>query len=153
MKVRYVLLLLALMLVSPKQALARGSLEFGTQDTITEIQPLAGTDYVLCYKYHINYFIAGLYLSDDGYVLREKPKNDKHYMFTTPDKYLPLTANKISELQQSGLLPNPLPKYSIPKSAYVDGYALWGILLATVVLLLLRYLVLGIWDRYTAPDP
>jgi len=134
---------------------ARTTLRFGTDDTIKEIQELPGTNYKLCYLYHIYYFIAGLYLANDGYVLTENPDPTKQRFLTDPaaNKYIPLTKEKTNELQQAGLLPNPLPKYSIPTSAYVEGFSMWGISLLTFVSLSLKSWINRFLNWYSAPDP
>jgi hypothetical protein len=98
-------------------------LPFGTSEKIDEIQDLRGTDYKLCHKYTFHLFIAGIYLTDDGYVLQKK--GDSFH-------YVPLDKKKTEELQQAGALPNPLPNYSIPLSAYVVGYSLWLIMLVVI---------------------
>jgi hypothetical protein len=148
-----ILLLLAFFVI-PYPAFASSTLKFGTDDTINKIQDLPGTNYTLCYHYHINYFIAGVYLANDGYVLTEKPDNKKQTFFTDAStKYLPLTKEKINELQQTGLLPRPLPPYSIPTFEYFDGFSLWWILLFTIVVLFVRSRIRLLWNRYTAPDP
>ena len=151
---RSILLLLAFLVVPPT-VFARTTLRFGTDDTIKEIQELPGTNYKLCYHYHIYYFIAGLYLANDGYVLTENPDPTKQRFLTDPaaNKYIPLTKEKTNELQQAGLLPNPLPKYSIPTSAYVEGFSMWGISLLTFVSLSLKSWINRFLNWYSAPDP
>lgn len=151
---RSILLLLAFLVVPPT-VFARTTLRFGTDDTIKEIQELPGTNYKLCYHYHIYYFIAGLYLANDGYVLTENPDPTKQRFLTDPaaNKYTPLTKEKTNELQQAGLLPNPLPKYSIPTSAYVEGFSMWGISLLTFVSLSLKSWINRFLNWYSAPDP
>ena len=151
---RSILLLLAFLVVPPT-VFARTTLRFGTDDTIKEIQELPGTNYKLCYHYHIYYFIAGLYLANDGYVLTENPDPSKQRFLTDPaaNKYIPLTKEKTNELQQAGLLPNPLPKYSIPTSAYVEGFSMWGISLLTFVSLSLKSWINRFLNWYSAPDP
>jgi len=149
------ILLLSAFLVVPPTVFARTTLRFGTDDTIKEIQELPGTNYKLCYHYHIYYFIAGLYLANDGYVLTENPDPSKQRFLTDPaaNKYIPLTKEKTNELQQAGLLPNPLPKYSIPTSAYVEGFSMWGISLLTFVSLSLKSWINRFLNWYSAPDP
>jgi hypothetical protein len=139
----------------PSTVMAGSTLEFGTDDTIKEIQDLPGTNYELCYHYHIYYFIAGIYLANDGYVLTEKPDPTKQKLLTdsAANRYLPLSKEKTKELQQAGLLPNPLPKYSIPTSAYVEGYLFWPIMLITIVLLSLKSWIRRFLNWYSAPDP
>lgn len=114
---------------------------FGTQDRIKCLQPIeeenpAGTKplitirdlnhpkYSLCYKTSIFFFFAGIYLHDDGYVLAER---DDAF------EYVPLNEAKIAEYQEKGLLPTPLPPYSIPWSQYVIGYSLW-LLIAVLII-------------------
>ena len=151
---RSILLLLAFLVVPPT-VVARASFQFGTDDTITKIQELPGTNYELCYHYHIYYFIAGLYLVNDGYVLTEKPDPTKQKVLTDPveNRYLPLSKEKTTELQKAGLLPNPLPKYSIPTSAYVEGFLLWPILLISIVFASLKSWINRFLNWYSAPDP
>ena len=99
-------LLLLVFLVMPSTVMAGTTLQFGTDDTIKEIQDLPGTNYELCY--HIYYFIAGIYLANDGYVLTEKPDPTKQKFLTdsAANRYLPLSKEKTKELQQAGLLPD-----------------------------------------------
>jgi hypothetical protein len=112
-------------------------LPFGTSEKINEIQDLKGADYKLCYKYTFHLFIAGVYLSDDGYVLQKKGD---------PLHYLQLDNEKTAELQKSGALPNPLPHYSIPVSAYLFGYSLWWI---TLLVITGAILWSWFWRRYS----
>jgi hypothetical protein len=114
---------------------------FGTQDHIKCIQPikedqpagekpavwivrdLNSPKYSLCHKYSTVFFFAGVYLHDDGYVLAE---GDDAY------QYVPLDSAKITEFQEKGILPNPLPGYAIPLSQYLIGYSLWILLVVLI---------------------
>ena len=100
------------------------ALGFGPDENIHRIQKIEGTDHYLCHKTTIYFFGLGVHMSDDGYVLREG------FDF---DQYIPLTDDRISELQAEGLLPDPLPEYSIPLIEYAFGYSLW-ILIALLIL-------------------
>ena len=118
---------------------------FGVQERIKCIQPVKEepssapmTDsiyvpvkqtpkYSLCYKYSMTFFFAGVFLHDDGYVLAER---DDAY------QYVPLPQEKIAELQGKGIIPNPLPAYSIPLSQYIAGYSLWLILIISTAAVL-----------------
>lgn len=84
---------------------------------------------MLCYKYSIQYFILGVAIHDDGYVLA---KGDDSY------EYFPLDETKLRDLQADGTLPNPLPGYSLTWMQYAAGYSLW-LLIAIVVLALLGW--------------
>jgi hypothetical protein len=98
-----------------------GMMIFGIEEDISCIQdvPLRGPDgeeLCLAYKTTIKYIIAGVYLRDDGHVLKIQGS----------DAYYPVpTGSELPALQQAGLLPQPLPSYSIPTMKYVDGYFLW----------------------------
>ena len=111
-------------------------LPFGTSEKIKEIQDLKGTEYKLCHKYTFHLFLAGVYLTDDGYVLQKKGN---------AVLYVPLDKEKTDELQKSGLLPSPLPGYSIPITAYLFGYSLWLIVLVVIIGSLLWS---WFWRRY-----
>lgn len=88
---------------------------------------------MLCYKYSIQYFILGVAIHDDGYVLSS---GDDYY------NYYPLDEAKIRELQTKGVMPDPLPTYSLTWMQYAAGYSLW-VLIALVILGLLGKLGLG----------
>jgi hypothetical protein len=85
-----------------------------------KLDPITGTPYVppdqLCYKYSIKYFILGVSVHDDGYVLSN---GDDYYT------YVQLDQSKIQELQKNGTLPDPLPAYSFTWKQYAAGYSLW----------------------------
>jgi hypothetical protein len=85
------------------------------------------------YKTTTKYFIGGLYVRDDGYVL--SPASD-----TT--RYYPLpTADRLSSFQQQGLLPDPLPPYELGAFAYANGYSLWFVVAITLLLIALPAIV------------
>ena len=95
---------------------------FGTEEHTTRIEDVAlttpdGEALYLGYKTSTIYFILGVYVHDDGYVLgvRSKPR---HIGDMPPPKVL-------AELQQKGLLPNPLPPYHLGIGDYLAGFALW----------------------------
>ncbi|HEX8556980.1 MAG TPA: hypothetical protein VF668_02705 [Pyrinomonadaceae bacterium] len=99
-----------------QQGAPAGVFYFGSQEEVGVIQDVRGTDYKLGHKYTLHFFLAGLYLSDDGYVLQKKGDFNS---------YSPLSEARIKDLQLAGALPSPLPKYSIPFFQYVIGYSLW----------------------------
>lgn len=110
---------------STANAIGVGMVFFGNDEkmhTIQKVEGLGGsTEYYLCYKTTTHFFVAGIYLSDDGYVLQEGGDTSK---------YIPLSQTRTVELQQQGVLPNPLPSYSIPLFEYAVGYSLWLLLVA-----------------------
>ena len=134
-------------------------LPFGTQERIKCVQPINFkkeektpiwttinlndpnklSSYNLCYKYSMRFFIAGLYLHDDGYVLAEQ---DDAY------RYIPLDNAKITELQEKGILPKPLPEYSIPLSQYLAGYSLWLIIAGLVIGFIGRIALGSLWKVF-----
>ena len=100
---------------------------FGKSESVKEIMALEdkgpnGEDVYLAYKTTGFYFFMGAYLSDDGYVLGIRDGSGSYY---------PLDEEKILSLQESGLLPTPLPEYKIPFMDWVWGFSLW-ILLAVL---------------------
>lgn len=72
------------------------------------------------------YFLLGVYVDDKGYVLGIKGTEDLYYPM--PEKPLMLAA------QKTGLLPDPLPDYSIPPLEYIKGYSMWMLLAVFFVL-------------------
>src|SRR5215208_713315 len=116
---------------------------FGKAEKIEKIQDLEGTDYQLSHKYTLHFFLAGIFVSDDGYVLQKK-------MATTA--YYPLSEQKIRELQQNGMLPSPLPKYSIPVWAYLVGYSLWIILAFAIAIPVLQPKVRRLMGKRYCPS-
>lgn len=117
---------------------ARAWTPFGTQETIHKIADveLKGPDGValfLGYKTSINYFLGGMSVSDDGYVLGLQSDKARFLDMPPPDK--------LAEFQAEGLLPNPLPGYSLSLGDYIGGFSLW-LGLAVVVLLYLMILML-----------
>lgn len=102
--------------VSQAQA---GRVMFGTDESIHLIQPTKNWKYSLCYKTSTFFFLAGCYVTDDGYVLQKAGELDG---------YAPLTSEMIQQLQQVGELPTPLPQYSLSFFDYLIGYSNWIIL-------------------------
>ncbi|MBI5543876.1 MAG: hypothetical protein HY901_08325 [Deltaproteobacteria bacterium] len=111
-----------------------GKFAFGASESLTCIQnvPAKGPDgesLCLAFKTTTQHVFAGVYLTDDGYVLKIQGK----------DAYLPLPEEPVlSQLQQEGSLPNPLPPYTIPTWDYVGGYLLWLVIGATIVVGLIK---------------
>lgn len=109
-----------LVLLAPTLAEAQFTTFSGKQEDIKCLQPVEKTNYKLCHKYSKHFFIAGIYLSDDGYVLAGGDN---------ATEYIALDKTKITELQAAGSLPNPLPPYSIALTQYLVGYSLWLIII------------------------
>ena len=99
--------------------LIRGGL-FGRQETLHCLQDVAikdtgGESLCLGYKTSGYFFFAGVYLTDDGYVLKDKNAN----------LYYPLTEADLKEYQAVSELPVQLPRYDIATADYLFGYSLW----------------------------
>ncbi len=95
---------------------------FGTAEHTTRIEDVTlttpdGEALYLGHKTSTVFFILGVYVHDDGYVLgvRSKPG---HIGDMPPPKVL-------AELQQKGLLPDPLPPYHLGLGDYLAGFSLW----------------------------
>ena len=74
------------------------------------------------------WFIAGVYVVDDGYVLQQEGQLDRYWEYDE---------EQVKAWQSGGQLPGPLPAYSIPFWDYVFGYSLWIVIL-----------VIGIWASF-----
>ena len=101
---------------------------FGLGEDVHEIQDVAlkspgGEPLALAYKTTTRYFIGGLYVRDDGYVLRLQSDTARYLQLPNGDELL--------RLQQQGLLPDPLPPYQLGAVDYANGYSLWMIVALT----------------------
>lgn len=104
---------------------ARAWTPFGTVENITRMEDVGlstpeGEPLYLGHKTSTVYFILGVYVSDDGYVLgvRSKPA----YIGDMPPP------DVLARLQQQGQLPKPLPPYHLSIGDYLWGYSLWIVL-------------------------
>ena len=98
---------------------------FGTQDDlncIVDIPLKGGANEPLClgFKVSMHFFIGGLYVSDEGYVLRVKTDSKSYYPMPS--------GQELADFQLNGMIPSPLPSYSVPVFDYLFGYSLWIIL-------------------------
>jgi hypothetical protein len=110
---------------------------FGTEETITCIQHVKATGpdgepLCLAFKTTKTFIFAGVHLSDDGYVLAIERDGGG-----TVDRFFNVPAEELARLQGLGLVPQPLPKYSIPWFEYAFGYSLWICLVFGVLMTLL----------------
>ncbi len=100
-----------------------GKLIFGKDESIECIQPvkLKGAEHeelCIAYKTTTLFVGAGVYMKDDGYVLAVS----KNYFYPLP------SGSELKEFQSTGMLPDPLPEYSVPLWKYGLGYSLWLII-------------------------
>jgi hypothetical protein len=114
------------------QPLSPEQVEIGDTGLFRPVVPKPSDPTMLCYKYTIQYFILGIGIRDDGYVLSS---GDDYY------NYFPLDDAKIHELQTKGVLPDPLPAYSLTWMQLAAGYSLW-VLIGAVVLAMLGWAAL-----------
>jgi hypothetical protein len=106
-----------------------GAMTFGRDETVRCLQDLpvvgpGGKAMCLAHKHTVHYFLAPIYLTDEGYVLKVKGA----------DRYHPLSNEEITQMQGDGTLPTPLPKYSLSALDYLGGYFLWIMLAAAILL-------------------
>jgi hypothetical protein len=123
------------MVAPPVEAEVTMALMFGVDESITCIQPVTlkgANDEQLCLAFKTSkiFFGAGVYLRDDGYVL--KPVNEYKSYYHMPG------ADKVARFQQEGLLPSPLPLYKIPVLDYLFGYSLWIVIALAIVFSVLK---------------
>lgn len=81
----------------------------------TTLHSKSGEPLSLGHKVGLNYFLAGCWVSDDGYVLLLP--DQKHYY--------ELDQAAIDKYQADGSLPKPLPVYRIPFTDWLLGTSLW----------------------------
>ncbi len=97
-------------------------LQFGNEETIECIQPVAlkgakGEALCLAHKHSILFIGGGVYLKDEGYVLR--PVDDAKLYYPMPE------GEELARLQAHGVIPAPLPPYRFDAFDYFIGYSLW----------------------------
>lgn len=124
----FILVLVAISMSMPAHS---REMMFGDVDKIHKIQDVnfkgpKGESLYLGHRTTTKYFILGIYLTDQGYVLADRDSQTYYYS---------LDNKVIASLQAEGALPNPLPKYEVNVFEYLGGYSLWfGIFLATLSL-------------------
>ena len=126
-----IVLILGLLLSS--NTYARGLFRFGDQDNLHFLQDvkLKGANkeaLYLGYRTTTKFFLAGVYLTDHGYVLPAKENKD-----SKEESYYTLTDEQMRSYQSQGLLPKPLPIYKIETLDYLIGYSLWLIILVGLI--------------------
>lgn len=114
------LMLAVIFLATPQTAQAR--MKFGKDQQIHRLQSvkLKGSQneaLYLGYMTTTQWFGAGLYIEDNGYVLGVVGNDKKFYRLPKGER--------LAGFQQRGLLPNPLPKYQLGFFDYLFGYSLW----------------------------
>lgn len=122
-KLPFYLLALLLLVFTWDAEAARGMV--GTSETIHHLQDVSltgpkGEKLFLGYKTSTTFFIAGVWMSVDGYVLGVQG-DSKHYFSLQQGETL-------QRFQKSGALPDPLPKFEPSILDYVFGYSLWLII-------------------------
>ena len=109
---------------------------FGTQEEIHKLMDVSITSQdnqplYLAYKTSTFYLFAGVYMTDEGYVFGVRDK---------PDVYIETTPEEIAKFQANGLLPDPLPRYSLTFLDYALGYSLWIVVAIIGVVYLFNWL-------------
>src|SRR5262245_26837938 len=122
MKSRIVSVLVVAFLCCSATTAAHAKLMFGKDETIHFLQDVKLTGpnqetLYLGYMTAIQFFLAGVYVEDEGYVLGVK--GESKTFFRVP------TGEELKGFQQRGLLPDPLPPYSLNFFDYLFGYSLW----------------------------
>jgi len=100
-----------------------GALRFGKQETLkcivdVDVKGASGEPLCLAFKTTTYWVGGGVYMGDDGYVLKSRGSSDTYY---------PLVQRDAVEGRVEGL-PHPLPPYSVPFIEYFGGYSLWWVI-------------------------
>jgi hypothetical protein len=135
MFVRLAAAVLAAVFMLASQAASAAAL-FGTEEKIHYIQDVDITSQdnqplFLGYKTSTTYLLAGVSITDDGYVFGLRSDHTK-FIATSPEE--------IAKFQASGLLPTPLPPYQISMIDYLLGYSLWIVLPIIVIVYLVGWM-------------
>jgi hypothetical protein len=98
---------------------------FGADETIRFLQDvtLKGANQealFLGYMTKIQFIVAGVYITDEGYVLGVKGDSKRFYPMPTGEE--------LARFQKAGFLPDPLPPYSLSIWDYIFGYSLWWVI-------------------------
>lgn len=104
--------------------------QFGADETIHFIQDvtLKGANQevlFLGYMTKTQFIIAGVYITDEGYVLGVKGESKRYYNMPT--------GAELAGFQKGGFLPDPLPPYSLGFWDYFIGYSLWWAIAIMIV--------------------
>ncbi|HEX2256009.1 MAG TPA: hypothetical protein VHG92_04765 [Afifellaceae bacterium] len=119
----------AFLMLAP--AAARADLMFGTQEDIHFIQDVEvtgpeGEELFLGFKTTTQFFLAGLYVQDDGYVLGQRSDHNRYWDMPAGEQ--------LADFQARGLIPDPLPSYELGIFDYLFGYSMWIFVLPIVFL-------------------
>jgi len=109
---------------------AAGRMRFGDHSTLHKIQDVEftgpkGEKLYLAYKTTTKFFMLGVNLTEQGYVLAVKDSDEQGYY--------PLKDSQIKEFQNEGSLPNPLPNYKLTIFDYALGYSLWIVIFLLII--------------------
>jgi len=101
---------------------AQAGFYFGNAQYIKFLQdvPLKspnGEPLFLGHMYRTTYFIAGLYVTDEGYVLGLKRDSNRFLRMND--------AAQVGQWQNEGLLPKQFPPYRLSVYDYLIGYSFW----------------------------
>jgi uncharacterized protein len=118
-------LVLAFLPLSGAPARAAKGLGFGSDEKIRTLREIklrgpSGETLFLAHKVTTQFFLLGVHVKDEGYVLAVQGDSRKYFR-------MPADA-QVQQLQQRGLLPSPLPGYRLGMLDYLLGYSLWLLL-------------------------
>ena len=137
MKNSLYMLLTAFIIIS-YSSLAEANIFFGKQSDIKNISniELRGKDSESLYLGRLvttYFFLLGVYVEDEGYVLGSV--KDKNLYYSFPEEKV------LANMQKARLLPNPLPEYKITMLEYLIGYSLY-------IFIILMLLIYGISKKF-----
>ena len=132
-RVAFLAVVLSVFLFAPRQAAAWS---FGTKESVHYLQDvkLKGPNdepLYLGYMTKTQFFLAGLYVTDEGYVLAPKGQHGRYMQMPSGEM--------LARHQKAGMLPSPLPRYKLGFWTYVIGYSFW--------IMIAFFAVCGWWSR------
>ncbi len=125
-----VIFFVAILCLSTATEAHAARLHFGNKDELRILQDVSvtspkGEDLFLAHRITTTYFLLGVWVQDNGYVLAIKGG----------EGYYPMPDDKTLKLMQAAkLLPNPLPAYKLREIDYIMGYSMY-----------IFILVIGVW--------
>lgn len=94
---------------------------FGSESKLIDLAPTnyysEGEQLWIKGRITTHYFIGGIYVRNEGYVLSPKANKDSYFPFPK--------AGELAALQKVGAMPAVIPEFKIPPMDLVNGFLIW----------------------------